>query len=274
MPLTEPIDVFAPDCLAGQVAFVTGGGTGIGREIARVLGRHGARIAIASRRRDVCEATAEELRSQGIEVHVDQFDVRKSDDVERVVRGILERYGRLDILVNNAAGNFPAPISKISYNGFKSVVDIDLLGTYNCSKAAFELALRERGGNIVNIAAAFELRGVAYQAHVAAAKTGVLSLTRTCAVEWGPFGVRVNGVNPGATGGTEGMKRFADAVHQGEERAMNPLGVISHGQDIAMTVLFLVSPAARHVTGQVISVDGGSSVDELKMGPIAQEPRK
>src|SRR5690606_32660500 len=134
------------------------------------------------------------------EVHVDHFDVRRPEEVERVTRGILDRWGRLDVLVNNAAGNFPAPISKISYNGFKSVVDIDLLGTYNCSKAAFELAMRERGGRIVNIAAAFELRGVSFQAHVAAAKSGVLSLTRTCAVEWGSRSIRVNAVNPGATG--------------------------------------------------------------------------
>ncbi|MEZ4281549.1 MAG: SDR family oxidoreductase [Myxococcota bacterium] len=265
MPISEPVDVFAPDLLKGQVAFVTGGGTGIGREIARVLGRHGARIAIASRRRAVCEEAAAELRGEGIEVLVDQFDVRKPEEVERVVHGILERWGRLDILVNNAAGNFPAPISKISYNGFKSVVDIDLLGTYNCSKAAFELAMRERGGNIVNIAAAFELRGVSWQAHVAAAKSGVLSLTRTCAVEWGPHGIRVNGVNPGATGNTEGMKRFSEAVRGSDTRPTNPLGVTSHGQDIALCVLFLVSPSARHVSGQVISVDGAGSVDELKM---------
>jgi len=264
MELTEPDDVFLPDLLRGQVALVTGGGTGIGKEIARVLGRHGARLAIASRRREVCEETARELAGEGIEVLVDQFDVRRPDEVERVVRAILARFGRLDILVNNAAGNFPAPISRISYNGFKSVVDIDLLGTYNCSKAAFELAMRASGGNIVNIAAAFELSGVAYQAHVAAAKTGVLSLTRTCAVEWAPYGIRVNGVNPGATGNTEGMRR-SEAIPSGPQRSSNPLGVLSHGQDVALCVLFLVSPSARHVSGQVIAVDGAGSADRLRI---------
>jgi NAD(P)-dependent dehydrogenase (short-subunit alcohol dehydrogenase family) len=264
-PLSEPADVFQPGLLTGQVAFVTGGGTGIGKEIARVLGRHGARIAIASRRKDVLDAAADELGDEGIDVWTDTFDVRKADEVERVTQGILDQFGRLDVLINNAAGNFPAPMTKISYNGFKSVVDIDLLGTYNCSKCAFEKWMRANGGNIVNIAAAFELKGIAFQAHVAAAKSGVLSLTRTCAVEWGPYGVRVNGVNPGSTGNTEGMKRFSETVRGGDSRPTNPMGVMSHGQDIALCVLFLVSPSARHISGQVISIDGGGSVDQLKM---------
>jgi peroxisomal 2,4-dienoyl-CoA reductase len=265
MVLTEPIDVFPPDMLQGRVALVTGGGTGIGLEIARVLGRHGAKVVIASRRAEVCEAAVADLRGQGIAAEADQFDVRKPEEVERVVKALLERHGQLDILINNAAGNFPAPMTKISYNGFKSVVDIDLLGTYNCSKAAFELAMRKSGGSIVNIAAAFEMRGIAFQAHVAAAKTGVLSLTRTCAVEWAQHGIRVNGVNPGATGNTEGMKRFSDAILAGETRANNPMNVISHGQDVALAALFFVSPSARHITGQVLSVDGGGSVDMLRM---------
>src|SRR5581483_462278 len=175
---------FRDDVLAGQVAFVTGGGTGIGKEIGRVLGHHGARVAIASRKREVLEATAAELRAEGIDVHVDVFDVRDAEAARRVVDGIVEHFGRLDVLVNNAAGNFPAPISKISPNGFKAVVDIDLLGTYNVSKAAFEAWMGEHGGNVVNISAPFELKGAAMQAHVAAAKAGVDSLTRTCAVEW------------------------------------------------------------------------------------------
>ena len=272
-PMADPpASPFVADVLAGQVAFVTGGGTGIGKEIARVLGAHGARIAIASRKREVLESTAAELAGEGIEVHVDTCDVRDAAAVATVVAGIVERYGRLDVVVNNAAGNFPAPMTKISPNGFKAVVDIDLLGTYNVSKAAFDAWLREHGGNIVNISAPFELKGAAMQAHVAAAKAGVDSLTRTCAVEWGPYGIRVNGVAPGSIAATEGMRRFADAVRGGAEpRPTNPLGIMGTGEDIAQVVLFLCSPAARFVSGQVVAVDGAGTVDQLKLD-LGREP--
>jgi len=260
-----PPSPFLADVLAGRVAFVTGGGTGIGREIARVLGRHGARIAIASRKREALEDAAADLAGEGIEVHVDTCDVRDAAAVQRVVAGIVERYGRLDVVVNNAAGNFPSPISGISPNGFKAVVDIDLLGTYNVSKAAFDAWLGEHGGNVVNISAPFELKGAAIQAHVAAAKAGVDSLTRTCAVEWGPHGIRVNAVAPGMIGGTEGVRRFSAAVPGSGDRPRNPVGLVGHGADIAYTVLFLCTPAARFVSGQVIAVDGAGSVDLLKL---------
>ncbi len=179
------MSVFVADVLAGQVALVTGGATGIGKEICRVLGRHGARIAITSRRQEVLDAAAVQLREEGIDVHVESCDVRDAVGVERVVAGVVERYERLDIVVNNAAGNFPAPISGISPNGFKAVVDIDLLGTFNVTKAAFEKWLQQHGGSVVNITAPFEGMGAAFQSHVAAAKAGVDSFTRTCAVEWG-----------------------------------------------------------------------------------------
>lgn len=264
-PAPPPPSPFRTDVLAGRVAFVTGGGTGIGKEIARVLGRHGARVAIASRRTEVLDATAAELRAEGIDVHVGTCDVRDPAAVQRVIDGILERFGRLDVVVNNAAGNFPAPITGISPNGFKAVVDIDLLGTYNVSRLAFDAWLGEHGGSVVNISAPFEGRGAAMQAHVAAAKAGVDSLTRTCAVEWGPYGVRVNAVAPGSTGGTEGVRRFAAAVSGGDDRPRNPLGMMGHGADIAYTVLFLCTEAARFVSGQVIHVDGAGSVDQLKL---------
>jgi peroxisomal 2,4-dienoyl-CoA reductase len=177
---------------------------------------------------------------------------------------VLQRYERLDVVINNAAGNFPAPMSGISYNGFKAVVDIDLLGTYNVSKAAFEAWLGEHGGNIVNITAPFQHVGPSLQAHVAAAKSGVDSLTRTCAVEWGPRGVRVNAVAPGAIANTEGLSRF-ESVSEGDSSDRCPLRRVGTAQDIADTVLFLASEASTYVTGQVICVDGGSSVDSMKM---------
>jgi peroxisomal 2,4-dienoyl-CoA reductase len=255
------------------VVFVTGGATGIGKEICRSFGEHGARIAIASRKQEVLDAAAEELRAEGIEVWVHSCDVRDAAAVREAVEGIVAHYGRLDVVVNNAAGNFPALMANISPNGFKSVVDIDLLGTYNVSKAAFEVWLRDHGGNIVNITAPFELRGASLQAHVAAAKAGVDSLTRTCAVEWGRYGIRVNAVGPGAIGNTEGVKRFSEAVpgstpdDDGSEapRANNPVGLLGHGADIANMVMYFCSPGARLVSGQVIQVDGAGSVDGMKL---------
>jgi peroxisomal 2,4-dienoyl-CoA reductase len=256
---------FRSDVLAGQVAFVTGGGTGIGKEICRVLGRHGAKIAIASRKREVLDATATELAGEGIEVHVDSCDVRDAAAVRQVVDGILGRYGQLDIVVNNAAGNFPAPLTGISPNGFKAVVDIDLLGTFNVSKAAFDAWLGEHGGNIVNISAPFEMKGATLQAHVAAAKAGVDSLTRTCSVEWGRRGIRVNAIAPGTIAGTEGVRRFSESVPGSGGAARSPLNMVGHGSDIAYLVLFLATPAARFISGQVIAVDGASSVDQIKL---------
>jgi NAD(P)-dependent dehydrogenase (short-subunit alcohol dehydrogenase family) len=263
LPTAAP-SPFRSDVLAGQVAFVTGGATGIGKEICRTFGQHGARIAIASRKTEVLEAAAAELRSEGIETYIDSCDVRDAEAVQRVVAGITAHYGRLDIVVNNAAGNFPAPITRISPNGFKSVVDIDLLGTYNVSKAAYDAWLGEHGGAIVNITAPFELKGAAMQSHVAAAKAGVDSLTRTCAVEWGPRGIRANAIAPGTIGGTEGVRRFSSAV-PGSERPRNPLGITGHGSDIAYLALFLCSPAGRFVSGQVIAVDGAGTTDLLKL---------
>ena len=197
----------------------------------------------------------------------DSCDVRDAAAVQRVVDGIVEHYGRLDVVVNNAAGNFPAPITSISPNGFKTVVDIDLLGTYNVSKAAFDAWLRDHGGNIVNITAPFELKGAAMQAHVAAAKAGVDSLTRTCAVEWGPLR---HPCERGGAGRHRRHRRGASASPKAcpaptPARPAHPVGIIGHGADIAHMVLYFCSPAARFVSGQVIVVDGGGTVDLLKL---------
>ena len=258
---------FAPNLLRGQVALVTGGATGIGKEICRVLGAHGARITMASRKQKNLELAAHELRAEGIDVSFGVCDVRDADAVRAVVEKVVADRGGLDIVVNNAAGNFPAPMSSSSPNGFKAIVDIDLLGTYNVTRAAFDARLRAHGGVIVNITAPFEQRGVVYQAHVAAAKCGVDSLTRTCAVEWGPYGIRVNAIAPGTMSNTEGVRRFAEAVPGAADRPTNPLGIQGHGSDVGFLTLFLCSPAARIISGQVIAVDGAGSTDMLRIQP-------
>ena len=188
----------------------------------------------------------------------------EDDELNLGIARTLAELGRLDVVVNNAAGNFPAPLTRISPKGFKAIVDIDLLGTYNVSRIAFDAWLHENGGNIVNISAPFAGKGAALQAHVAAAKAGVDSLTRTCAVEWGRFGVRVNAVMPGPIAGTEGMARFAESTPDDAVSGV-PLGRDGTPADIANAVLFLVSDAAAYVTGQVFAVDGGSTVDQLQM---------
>lgn len=255
---------FRADTVKDRVVLVTGGGTGIGHEIARCFAEHGAKIAICSRKQDVIDAATQQLIDEGHACLGLTCDVREPMQVETVMQSILKHYGRLDVVVNNAAGNFPAPMTAISPKGFKTVVDIDLLGTYNVSRAAYDIWLGEHGGSIINISAPFERMGPAFQAHVAAAKMGVDSLTRTSAVEWGPKGIRVNGVAPGPIEGTEGMSRFAELMN-GDDKSPTPIGRMGTKRDIANAVLFLASDAASFISGQVFAVCGGSSVDSMKM---------
>jgi NAD(P)-dependent dehydrogenase (short-subunit alcohol dehydrogenase family) len=250
---------FKPDILQDKVALVTGGGTGIGKEIARTLGQHGAAVVIASRKRDVIDASQAELEQEGIRCLGLVCDVRDENAVEAVIDETIATLGGLHIVVNNAAGNFPATLDNLSYNGFRTIVDIDLQGTYNVTKASYEKALKEHGGVVVNIAAPFEHWGVTYQAHVAAAKTGVISLTRTCAVEWAGKGIRVNAVAPGYIEDTEGVERFSEVGD------MNDRGLKGSKQDIANAVLFLASDAAGFISGECIRVDGAACVDMLKV---------
>ncbi len=256
---------FRNDILVDKVALVTGGATGLGKEIARTLGQHGARLCIASRKQGNLEAACHELQMENLDCMWVTCDVREPQQVEHVVSEILNRHGRLDMVVNNAAGNFPAPISAISYNGFKAIVDIDLRGTYNVTKAAFEAYLKQHGGHIVNISAPFQNLGVGMQAHVAAAKAGVDALTRSCAVEFGPYGIRVNAIAPGAMADTEGLARFVEATKDVGGGGGNPLGYVGTKRDVANAVLFLMSDAASYITGQVFAVDGGAGIDMLKM---------
>lgn len=252
---------YRADLLEGRVALVTGGGTGIGREISLALARHGADVAIASRDRDHLEPTAEEIRELGVRAAVSETDVRDPERVERTVGTVVDELGGLDVVVNNAAGNFLVRAEDLSENGWRAVVDIVLTGTFNVSRAALEPMRSGGGGSIVNITTTYVRTGAPFMAHSGAAKAGVLNLTRTLAAEWGPYGIRVNAVAPGLVEGTEGARRLVESVgllEMFEEEV--PLGRLTRKLDVARAILYLASPAAAHVTGAELVVDGGESL--------------
>lgn len=248
--------VFKPGLLAGRVALVTGGGTGICRGIALAFAAAGADVAIVSRKAEHLEPTADELRALGVRALGVAADVRKPDEVEAAVSAVVAGLGRLDVLVNGAAGNFIARAEDLSPNGFGTVVDIDLKGTFNVSRAALP-HLRVHGGVVLNISATLQLLGTEGQAHAAAAKAGVDSLTRTLAVEWGRYGIRVNGLAPGPVDGTEGVRRLVTDESRKVIEAQCPLGRMATIEEIAEAALFFCSDASRFITGTTLVVDGG-----------------
>ncbi len=255
------MSIFRDDVMAGRVALITGGGTGICKGIARSFLAHGARVCITSRRQEVLDATAAELAKEtGGEIIGVAADVRDPDQIAAAVDQTVDRFGKLDILVNGAAGNFLAPSAQLSPKGFRTVVEIDLLGSFNASKAAFE-KLRDAGDSLIlNITATLQMHGTPLQVHAASAKAGVDAMTRNFAVEWGPSGIRCNGIAPGPIGDTEGMRRLAPGDVGQKMARMIPLGRFGTVAEIADMAVFLASPAAAYITGAIFVVDGGQSV--------------
>ena len=248
--------VFAEGILEGRVAFVTGGGTGITGGVARALSEAGARVALVSRKLENLEPAAAKIKAAGGEALAVAADVRDFAQVERAVAATVSRFGRIDIVVNGAAGNFLCPAAELSPNGFGAVVDIDLKGTFNVCRAAFE-ELKKHGGAVLNISATLQLLGTPMQAHAAAAKAGVDSLTRTLAVEWGGYGIRVNAVAPGPIEDTEGMKRLLPPALKDKLRHRIPVRRLGRIRDIEQAALFLCSDAASFINGVILVVDGG-----------------
>jgi peroxisomal 2,4-dienoyl-CoA reductase len=254
------MSIFQPNILEGQVAFVTGGGSGIGKAIVRRFMEHGAHAVIASRNLEKLETAAHELAAAtGRRCLAVQADVREPAQIEAAIDTAVRELGRLDILVNNAAGNFLSPAAALSYKGFATVHAIDTLGTFNTSKAAFARWMREHGGAIINISATLHYNGTPLQVHAGTAKAAVDAMTKHLAVEWGPARIRVNGIAPGPIADTEGMKRLAPApeITKKLERQI-PLGRFGTADEIADMALYLASDAARWVTGATFVVDGGA----------------
>ena len=270
--------VFRADLLTGQVAVITGGGTGIGFGVAELLSELGAHVVLASRKPENLKAGCEKIIAAGGSASAVQLDVRDPERVHAAMQEIGEKHGRIDLLVNNAAGNFYAPSATLSPNAWRSVVEIDLFGTFYCTQAVYPIMAQQGGGRVVSISMTLHYRGWPQMAHATAAKAGVDALTRTLAVEWAPQNIRVNAIAPGPIP-TEGVKKaftppadsgvadvFAVTNDRMEKYARSaiPLGRWGSPRDIANMVAFLASPGGDWITGSIFVVDGGEWLSKAK----------
>lgn len=247
----------SPFDFQGRHLFVAGGSSGINFGIAQAFARAGARVSVISRSADKIAAAATQLQALGTEALGITADVRQPEAVEKAFSEAHARFGPIDVLLSGAAGNFLARALDMSPNAFKTVVDIDLLGSFNVARLAYP-HLRKPGASIIQISAGQSFTPTPYQAHVCAAKAGVDMLTRVLAAEWGPEGVRINSIVPGPIADTEGIRRLApteDTARQMTERV--PLKRMGRIEDVARMAMFLASDWGSYVTGAVIPVDGG-----------------
>jgi NAD(P)-dependent dehydrogenase (short-subunit alcohol dehydrogenase family) len=250
---------FAPDAYKGRTVFVTGGGSGINLGIARNFAALGANIAICGRRQEKLDIAAEELRSIGAKVCAVAADVRDIAALDTAFAASHAELGPADVLVCGAAGNFLAPADRLSANGFKTVIDIDLLGSFNASSAAVN-QLKQTKGSIIYVSAGMAYMPHAYQVHVGAAKAGIDMMMKNLALEWGRYGIRVNSIVPGPIAGTEGAKRLTDPGAQAALIEAVPLHRLGTVDDIGQTAVFLASPLATYITGCVVICDGGQNL--------------
>jgi len=254
--------IFQPDLLKGQVAFITGGGTGLGFAMATAMARCGADVAIASRKPKNLDPAAELLGRHGTRVLAVPANVREPDSVRAAVDRTVNELGRIDILVNNAAGNFYAPSGQLSANGWRAVVETDLYGTFFCSQAVHPVMAKQGGGRIISISMTLHYQGWPQMAHATAAKAGVDALTKTLALEWSKDKITVNVIAPGPIPTEGASKAFAVggvAIEEALSRHI-PLGTLGTPEDIANMAVYLAGPGGSWITGAIFVVDGGSSL--------------
>ena len=260
------MSIFAKGILAGRGALVTGGGTGIGRAIADGLAAAGASVAVASRKTDHIEPAAREIGERfGVKTAAIAVDVRDSARVDAMFEAAEAALGSVDILVNNAAGNFFCPAVAMSDNAWAAVRGIDLDGTFYCSRAAGRRMIERRFGRVINITATLHRTGFPGMAHMTAAKAGIDALTRTLAAEWAAFGVTVNAIAPGPVYTEGAAKAFQLEGDGGKDRLFRtvPVGRFGRAEEIANVAVFLASSAGDYVTGAIWTIDGGAELGKI-----------
>ncbi len=254
--------VLKDQALAGKTVFVAGGSSGINLGIAQHFARAGAKLALISRSEDKIAAAAKTITDEGFEAIGFAADVRDYAAVEAALQATHDKFGEIDVVISGAAGNFVAPALGMSANGFKTVVDIDLIGTFNVLRGSYQF-LRRPGASLISITAGQAVKPALFQAHVCAAKAGINMLTKCLAMEWGPSGVRVNAISPGPIADTEGMARLAPSP-EAEARIKSRIALRDYGTktDIAEAAAYLASDSARYITGTILNVDGGSELGD------------
>mmetsp|Transcript_14297 Transcript_14297/g.20222 ORF Transcript_14297/g.20222 Transcript_14297/m.20222 type:complete len:289 (+) Transcript_14297:80-946(+) len=248
---------FKSNCLLGKVALITGGGSGIGFEISRQIGLHGGKVVLMGRREKFLKDAVFSLHEESIGADYYVGDVRSKHSADESVTFVVGKYGKLDILVNGAAGNFLANANELTYKGFKTVMDIDAGGVFNMSTACFgALSETESQATIVNISMTLHYGATWYQSHASAAKSAIDSLTRSFALEWGRHGISVVGIAPGPIDNTPGMAKLGPGLAEAG-LARIPAGRMGSTMDIALGVIYLCSNAASFITGHTVVIDGG-----------------
>lgn len=249
---------FNPTLFKGKTVLISGGGGGLGRAMAWMFGRLGARVGICGRKLDKLEAAAVPMREQGLEVETFAVNIRNVEEVHAFFDAVSARLGGFDVLVNNAGGQFPQAAIDFSTKGWNAVIDTNLNGTwYMMQEAARRWRDAGRPGSIINIVAVVE-RGIPGVAHTVAARAGVIGLCKTVAVEWAPYNIRVNCVAPGAIN-TEGLEVYTEDSVQRSTRS-NPMLRLGDAFDIADATIFLAGPTGKFITGETLIVDGGGQL--------------
>lgn len=261
--------MFQEDLFKQKSVLITGGGTGIGRALALEFARHGAQVGIIGRREEPLQGTCKLVDDAGFEgaCTYKTLDIREEEDAREVVQSFWDQWGRIDILINNAGGNFVAPAHAMSTKGFRSVIEINLIGTFTMSRLVAELQLADgQGGRIINMSATNAHNGSPMMVHSGASKAGINSMTETLAVEWGAAGITVNAILPGPVrteGSDERLWTDEETVNKLEARI--PRGRFARPDDITGAALFLASPQASLITGAMLVIDGG---DRLRVPPF------